>query len=69
MGAALGAAHLGPAGHGDPQGDKPALRRLLWAGDDVVLERVEGRYVPFTAARLEKLLAEYAEHGRAGLVS
>ena len=49
--------------------DKPALRRLLWSGDDVLLERVEGRYLPFTLARREKLLAEYAEHGRADLVS
>ena len=49
--------------------DKPVLRRMLWSGEDVLLERVEGRYLPFTLARREKLLAEYAEHGRADLVS
>ena len=49
--------------------DKPALRRLLWSGEDVLLERVEGRYLPFTVARREKLRDEYAEHGRADLVS
>jgi fatty-acyl-CoA synthase len=43
---------------------KPALRRMLWNGEDPVYERTGERYVPMTANRKAALEAEYARHGR-----
>jgi fatty-acyl-CoA synthase len=43
---------------------KPALRRLLWHGEDPVYERTGSGYVPMTADRKGALEAEYARHGR-----
>ncbi|HXS66253.1 MAG TPA: AMP-binding protein [Streptosporangiaceae bacterium] len=43
---------------------RPALRRLLWNGDDPVYERIGESYVLMTADRAAALEAEYAEHGR-----
>jgi fatty-acyl-CoA synthase len=43
---------------------KPALRRLLWHGEDPVYERDGESYVPMTAERKRALEAEYAGHGR-----
>ena len=43
---------------------KPALRRLLWNGEDPVYERAGERYLLMTAVRKSALEAEYARHGR-----
>jgi steroid-22-oyl-CoA synthetase len=43
---------------------KPALRRLLWHGEDPVYERAGEQYVLMTADRKSALAAEYAGHGR-----
>lgn len=43
---------------------KPALRRMLWNGDDPVYERTGEGYVLMTADRKGALEAEYARHGR-----
>jgi steroid-22-oyl-CoA synthetase len=43
---------------------KPALRRLLWHGEDPVYERAGAHYVLMTAGRKRALEAEYAGHGR-----
>jgi steroid-22-oyl-CoA synthetase len=43
---------------------KPALRRLLWQGEDPVYERIGLDYVLMTADRKSALAAEYAGHGR-----
>ncbi len=43
---------------------KPALRRLLWRGEDPVYERVDAGYLPMTAERKDALEAEFARHGR-----
>ena len=43
---------------------KPALRRMLWDGDDPVYERAGERYALLTADRKGALEAEYARHGR-----
>jgi len=43
---------------------KPALRRMLWHGDDSVYERIGERYVLMTADRKEALEAEFARYGR-----
>lgn len=49
--------------------DKPALRRLLWAqGEDVVWERVEGRYVAVDDERRQSLKDEFARHDRSVLI-
>jgi fatty-acyl-CoA synthase len=49
--------------------DKPELRRLLWGGADPVFERVDGRYRPLTAERVDELRAEFAEHRRTALLA
>ena len=43
---------------------KPALRRLLWNGEDPVYEAAGEGYAPMTANRKAALEAEYARHGR-----
>jgi fatty-acyl-CoA synthase len=43
---------------------KPALRRMLWHGQDPVYERTGEGYVPMTANRKATLEAEYTRHGR-----
>jgi fatty-acyl-CoA synthase len=43
---------------------KPALRRMLWNGEDPVYERTGERYAPMTADRKDALEVEYARHGR-----
>jgi fatty-acyl-CoA synthase len=43
---------------------KPALRRMLWNGEDPVYERVGDTYVLMTADRKAALEAEYVPHGR-----
>jgi fatty-acyl-CoA synthase len=43
---------------------KPALRRLLWHGEDPVYERTGSGYLLMTADRKGALEAEYARHGR-----
>ena len=43
---------------------KPALRRMLWHGEDPVYERTGERYALMTAGRKGALEAEYARHGR-----
>lgn len=48
--------------------NKPELRRRLWFGDDLVLERRDGRYVPLTDARRAELEEEFAKHGRSELL-
>jgi fatty-acyl-CoA synthase len=47
---------------------KPALRRLLWQGEDPVYERDGESYVLMTADRKSALAAEYAGHGREHLL-
>jgi len=47
---------------------KPALRRMLWHGEDPVYERAGQTYVPMTADRKAALEAEYARHGREHLL-
>jgi len=49
--------------------DKPTLRRQRWNTTDTVYRRVGGSYELLDAAALEKLLAEYDEHGRRALVA
>ncbi len=49
--------------------DKPTLRRQLWRTDDPIFERTADGYRQLDHAALEKLLAEYDEHGRATLVA
>ena len=48
--------------------NKPELRRQQWFGDDVVLERLGGRYVEMTPARRQELQEEFVAHGRANLL-
>ncbi len=48
--------------------DKPTLRRQLWRTDDPVFERTPDGYQLLSPTSLEKLLAEYDEHGRANLI-
>ena len=48
--------------------NKPELRRQQWFGDDVVLERRDGRYVEMTTARQQELREEFAAHGRGNLL-
>ena len=43
---------------------KPALRRMLWHGEDPVYERAGAGYVLMTADRKAALETEYARHGR-----
>ncbi len=43
---------------------KPALRRMLWEGEDPVYERTGAGYVLMTADRKGAIEAEYARHGR-----
>jgi fatty-acyl-CoA synthase len=43
---------------------KPALRRLLWHGDDPVYERSADGYVLLTSVRKTALEQEYGRHGR-----
>jgi fatty-acyl-CoA synthase len=47
---------------------KPALRRMLWNGEDPVYERTGDRYAPMTADRKDALEVEYARHGRSHLL-
>ena len=46
------------------QVSQPALRRMLWHGEDPVYERAGGTYALMTADRKGALEAEYARHGR-----
>lgn len=48
--------------------DKPALRRLLWDGDDPVLVREGETYVVLDDARRAALRAEFAAHDRVALL-
>ncbi|CAM3210498.1 AMP-binding protein [Nocardioides dubius] len=48
--------------------DKPALRRQLWRTSDPVFEHTPEGYRPLDESAVERLLAEYAEHGRTQLV-
>ncbi|HEY3907814.1 MAG TPA: AMP-binding protein [Streptosporangiaceae bacterium] len=43
---------------------KPALRRMLWNGDDPLYERTGSSYELMTADRKAELEAEYVAHGR-----
>lgn len=43
---------------------KPALRRMLWNGEDPVYQRIGERYVLMTADRKGALEAEYVRRGR-----
>lgn len=49
--------------------DKPTLRRQLWHTDDPVFERTPEGYRLLDQAGLERLLAEYDEHGRRNLIA
>jgi fatty-acyl-CoA synthase len=49
--------------------DKPALRRMLWDGDEPVFERLrDGSYTLMDDVARTKLEAQFAEHGRQQLI-